>query len=92
VLGGYKNPRKVNYWALVGGGAAVGPPPVLLNLQEKRMRVSNCHENHIFPAQGGELVDLILVSLLGLIGNATPYPLRSHSNRPGRFNIKSKLP
>ncbi len=25
VLGGYKNPRKVNYWTLVGGGTAVWP-------------------------------------------------------------------
>jgi hypothetical protein len=34
------------------------------------MRVSNCLENHIFPAHGGELVDLILVSLVGLIGDS----------------------
>ncbi len=56
------------------------------------MRVSNCHENHIFPVHGGELVDLILVSLLGLIGNATPYLLPSRSNRPAQPNIESKLP
>jgi hypothetical protein len=56
------------------------------------MQVSNCHENHIFPAHGGELVDLILGSLLGLIGNATPYLLPSRGNRPAQPNIKSKLP
>jgi hypothetical protein len=74
---------------------AVGPLPVLRNTQEKRIRVSNCLENHIFPAYGGEMVELILVSLVRLIGDTTSQmditkqtseTARSHPSLPIRMS------
>jgi hypothetical protein len=66
VLGRYKNPRKVNYWTLVGGGATVRPSPMLASTHKDRRQC--------MWSEAGWIVCLVyLVYLVCLVaGSANP--------------------